>query len=127
MKKSSHPLNLLMRFLLELAALAAMAVWGWSAAWDWKRIVLAAGIPVIAAVVWGTFAVPDDPSRSGKAPVPVPGVIRLLVELIIFGLATWMLIDLGYRLPGGIFGFIVLAHYLLSYDRVYWLIKGRKT
>jgi hypothetical protein len=53
-------------------------------------------------------------------------MIRLLIELVIFGLAAWMLIDLGYRLPGGIFGFIVLAHYLLSYDRVYWLMKGRK-
>ncbi|MFQ6227417.1 DUF2568 domain-containing protein [Nocardia sp. NPDC002869] len=43
-------------------------------------------LPVIAATAWGVIAVPDDPSRSGAAPVAVPGAIRLLVEFaVLFG------------------------------------------
>ena len=45
-------------FLLELAALAALAYWGARAAdgaWAW---VLAVGTPLAAAVVWGLFAAP---------------------------------------------------------------------
>ena len=42
------------------------------------------GLPAIAAAAWVTFAVPGDPSRSGRAPVPVPGWVRLLLELAVF-------------------------------------------
>ena len=66
----SHPINLALRFLLELSALFAMGVWGWRYSEGWLRFVLALSIPIIAAVLWGTFAVPDDPSRSGGAPIP---------------------------------------------------------
>ena len=38
--------------------------------------------PIIIAVVWGTFAVPDDPSRSGAAPIVVAGFVRLAIELV---------------------------------------------
>ncbi len=73
----SHSLNLALRFLLELAALGAMGYWGWTqhegpVRWRW-----AIGLPLVAAVLWGTFAVPNDPSRSGQAPVPIPGILRL--------------------------------------------------
>ena len=49
----SHPINLAIRFLLELSALLAMGVWGWRQSEGWFRFLLALGIPVIAAVVWG--------------------------------------------------------------------------
>jgi hypothetical protein len=78
----SHPINLILRFILELAALTGMSIWGWKQSDGWFRFVLAIGIPIIAAAIWGTFAVPDDPSRSGKAPVVVPGLLRLGVELV---------------------------------------------
>ncbi len=87
----SNPLNLAFRFLLEIAALAAMTYWGWTQHDGIWRIVFAVGVPLLAAVLWGTFAVPDDPSRSGKAPVPVPGIVRLLLELAIFTFAIWAL------------------------------------
>ena len=47
----SHPINLAIRFLLELAALAALSLWGWRQSESWIRIVLAMGLPVIAAVL----------------------------------------------------------------------------
>ena len=61
----SHPINLAIRFLLEITALITMGFWGWRQSEGWFRYILALIIPILAAVVWGTFAVPNDPSRSG--------------------------------------------------------------
>ena len=118
----SHPINLAVRFLLELSALLAMGVWGWRQSEGWFRFVLALGIPIIVAVVWGTFAVPNDPSRSGAAPIAVPGILRLAIELAVFVLAVWTLYDLGYTRLSWILGIIVAIHYITSYDRILWLI-----
>lgn len=118
----SHPVNLAVRFLLELTALLATGIWGWRQGEGWIRFVLALGIPVILAAIWGTFAVPDDPSRSGSAPIVVPGIIRLAIELAIFAFATWALHNLGATRLSWIFGIIVAIHYLISYDRIIWLV-----
>jgi hypothetical protein len=119
----SHPINLTFRFLLELTALLAMGVWGWEQREDWLRFVLALGIPIVAALLWGIFAVPHDPSRSGKAPIPVPGVTRLLLELAIFVLATCALYASGAVALSQILGLAVAIHYVISYDRIQWLIE----
>ena len=118
----SHPINLAIRFLLEIAALLAMGVWGWQQSEGWFRFVLALGIPIILAVIWGIFAVPNDPSRSGAAPIAVPGILRLVIELAIFVFATWALYDLGYTSLSWILGIIVAIHYITSYDRILWLV-----
>ena len=81
-----HPVNLGLRFLLELTALASAGYWGFTYFEGPLRIVSAAALPIIAAVLWATFAVPNDPSRSGSAPVAVPGMLRLALELAIFAL-----------------------------------------
>ena len=120
----SHPLNLAVRFLLELAALLVMGYWGWTqhdGLWRW---LLTIGLPVVAAVIWGTFAVPNDPSRSGNAPIPTPGTIRLILELSFFALATILLIASQLPLAGVIFAVITIIHYTLSYDRILWLLRN---
>ena len=119
----SNPINLALRFILELVALYTMGYWGWTQHEGGMRFLLALGLPLLAAVLWGTFAVPNDPSRSGKAPIPVKGIIRLLLELAFFALAAWFLFDAGQFLWGRILGTVVLVHYLISYDRIGWLLK----
>jgi len=119
----SHPINLAIRFLLELSALLAMGVWGWRQSEGWLRFLLALSIPIMAAVVWGTFAVPNDPSRSGAAPIAVPGLLRLAIELAVFVFATWALYDLGATGLSWTLGIIVAVHYIISYDRIRWLIS----
>jgi hypothetical protein len=119
----THPLNLAVRFVLELAALYALGLWGWRHGDGVWRFVIAAAIPLIAAALWGTFAVPGDPSRSGLAPVPVAGLLRLALELGFFAAATLALYDLGYNALTAIFSSAIVVHYLLSYDRVRWLIS----
>ncbi len=118
----SHPANLILRFLLEIIALISLGVWGWNQSESWFRFVLAIGIPGSIAVIWGTFAVPNDPSRSVSAPVATAGFIRLIIEFGVFGLAIWALHDMGWQRGSLIFGFVVLAHYIVSYDRVMWLL-----
>ena len=122
----SHPLNLALRFLLELAALLAIGYWGFSQHSGVWRFIFGIGGPVLAAALWGTFAVPDDPSRSGEAPVPVPGVLRLVLELALFGFAAWALYDAGSPALGLILVGITVVHYGLSYDRVIWLIHQKR-
>ncbi|MCF8229861.1 MAG: YrdB family protein [Bacteroidales bacterium] len=119
----SHPINLLIRFLLEIAALFSIGMWGWEQSEGWIRYVLALGIPAIFAVVWGIFAVPGDPSRSDKAPIVTAGPVRLAIELGFFGLATWSLHDLGLTEASLAFGIIVVLHYAVSYDRIKWLVS----
>jgi len=119
----SHPINLTIRFLLELTALIAIGIWGWNLNDNWLGFVLAPGIPIIVAAIWGIFAVPDDPSRSGKALIAIPGIVRLLIELAIFAFATLSIYDFGFTGLSCIFGSIIAIHYIVSYDRIIWLIK----
>ena len=119
----SHPANLMLRFLLEVIALVSVGIWGWQQSENWVRFVLAIGIPIAMVIIWGTFAVPDDPSRSGSAPVPTPGIIRLIIELGFFGLAVWALMDMGWSVWSLIMAIVVLAHYVISYDRLTWLLS----
>jgi hypothetical protein len=101
----------------------AMGFWGWNQGKGALRFMLAFGIPLIAAVIWGVFAVPNDPSRSGNAPIATAGILRLALELIFFSFAAWTLYSAGAIKASWIFGIVTLIHYILSYDRLYWLIK----
>ncbi|NUS19631.1 MAG: YrdB family protein [Mesorhizobium sp.] len=115
--------NLILRFLLELAALLGLGIAAWSLSEGWWRWLLALALPLIAAALWGTFAVPDDPSRSGRAPVPVPGAARLTLELVIlFGGAVGF--DLaGHAAIGIAMAMLIALSYAFSLDRLGWLLR----
>jgi len=119
---AAHPINLIFRFILELCALTSLGIWGWNQSDGLFKFALSIGIPIIIAAIWGVFAVPNDPSRSGSAPVIVSGIVRLLIELAIFAFAIWSLYNIGSLRLSKILGIAVLLHYFLSYDRINWLI-----
>ena len=119
----SHPINLAIRFLHEMSALVSAGMWGWKQSDGLFRYILAIGIPIILAAIWGTFAVPNDPSRSGSAPIVTPGVIRFAIELVFFAFAAWSLYDMGFNKVSLAFGIIVVLHYIISYDRILWLMS----
>ena len=121
----SHPVNLAVRFLLELVALAAMGIWGWQHGEGAFRFVVALAVPVTAAMLWGVFAVPGDPSRSGSAPLPVSGRLRLGLEAAFFAFATWGLYQTGHAAWWVGLGLVVVVHYAVSYDRIGWLMDAR--
>lgn len=123
----SHPVNLAIRFFLELSALAAMGRWGWEQGQGIQRFILALCVPVFAAVMWGIFAVPNDPSRAGSAPVPVPGALRLGLEASFFLFAGWTLHAMGKTSLSELFLAVVILHYAVSYDRIAWLLRNRQS
>lgn len=119
----SHPINLMVRFLMEVAAIAALGIWGWKQGTDWDRFLWAILLPILFMTVWGVFAVPGDPSRSGSAPIPISGRTRLLLELGIFCCAAWAIYDTGFLKIALVYSIICLLHYIVSYDRILWLLK----
>lgn len=120
---STNPIILVIRFLLEIGALVAMGWWGWHQGDSVLRYVWALGIPIVAATLWGTFTVPHDPGRGGGSPVPVPGFLRLTLEALFFGFATWCLGNSGAMIISWVFGVVVVVHYIVSYDRIIWMVK----
>ena len=119
---NTHPLNLAVRFLLEIIILIAFTYWGWHLTGGWLRYIAAAGLPSVAAALWGVFRIPNDPK---PAPVAIPGIIRLLLEWGLFGLAVWALYDLGYVRSALIIGIIVVLHYVISYDRTLVMLRNK--
>ncbi len=79
---------LTLRFLLELALLAAWAVVGWHLPdATWQQVVVAAALPIASATLWGVFLSP-------KAKVELPLSVRLAMELALFAgasTALWVL------------------------------------
>lgn len=101
---------LAVRFVLELAALGALAYWGFrNGAGLPMKLLLGIGAPLAAAVVWGTFISP-------KASVPVAVPVRILLELIIFGSAAAALFAAGRSMLAVVFLILVLIDTVLIYS-----------
>lgn len=115
--------NLSLRFLLEMTAVGSVAVWGWRYGEANLKWVLMFLCPLILMIVWGLFNVPGDPSRSGEAPVVVPGLVRLILELSIFAVGGWALYDLQSLKLFFIYVLLVVLHYAFSLDRIQWLLE----
>lgn len=119
---SKHPLNLLIRFLMEIAALVILAMWGWHYTSNWLRYLLAIGLPLLAATLWGIFRIPNDPN---PAPVEVPGIVRLAYELFLFGFASWALYNMGYMSAACTMSIITIISYTAGYDRTLKMLKNK--
>lgn len=105
-------LNLALRFILELLALAALGYWGFSTGAGWAlKLLLGLGVPLAAAVVWGAFIAP-------KAHYPPVKPVRLLLEALVFGSAAAGLALAGQPTLGLTFAAVVIVHELLR-----WLWK----
>ena len=85
------PLNLGLRFLLELCMLVALGIWGFS-----ENFVLGIAAALAAAVVWGLWIAPKA-TRRLRDPV------RLALELLLFGAAGVALAAADHPLAAAIF------------------------
>jgi len=122
-ERKSVGANDVLRFILELWALVSYGYWGLNQNFGLFNYILMVLLPIIMVALWGTFAVPNDPSRSGGAPIPVPGAVRLLLEFLIFGVA-FLIMFVGYLFYVSlIFITLVIIHYLLARERVKWLLR----
>ncbi|WP_327350670.1 YrdB family protein [Streptomyces sp. NBC_01304] len=113
---------LAIRFLLELVSLFCLAVGTWRrvpSPWRWLLVI---AVPVAVGWAWGSFAVPDDPSRSGESDVHTPGPVRLLLELTVFFGAVAALHLTGLRRAARWLLVVMVAYQVLAYDRIGWLL-----
>lgn len=118
-----HPVNLAFRFVLEIAALVALGLGGYALGDGPTQWVFAALFPLVAVLAWATFNVPGDRSRSGAARVPVPGLVRLLVELDVFAAAVIVVWFANPTFSVVLLTFVSI-HYLMSIDRIKWLLRN---
>jgi hypothetical protein len=119
---ANKPFVLFIRFLMELSGLFAFGYFGWQTGSGAMRFALAAILPLAAAILWGTFRVPNDP---GPAPVAVPGWLRLLLEVLFFGSAAILLYSAGLPTAAILLGGVFVMLYAVSYDRVIWLLNQK--
>jgi Protein of unknown function (DUF2568) len=98
-----RPLNLALRFALELAALAAFAAWGLHAAGGPPRFALAAALVLAATAVWGRWMAPASRHR-------LTDPARLLVEAAFFAAAGVALAATGRWLLGAALTAVAVAN-----------------
>jgi len=116
--------NLALRFGLEVAAFVGLGAAAWDQTTGATRWIAVIALPVGAMAVWGIFNVLNDPSRSGEAPVEVPGWVRLAIEFLILGAGTVALgIVWGRNLGIGV-AMLLALHYAASWRRIRWLLSG---
>jgi hypothetical protein len=97
--------NLGLRFLLELASLAALAAWGFHSA---GSLVLGIGAPLVAAAVWWAFIAP-------KARFAAPLGVRVVLELLVFAAAVAALAAAGWQILALVMAVAVVVSELLLY------------
>ena len=102
--------------------LAVIAFWGYHRFPGWEGVATSITFPVMAAILWGVFRIPNDPR---PAPVAIPGPLRLLLECALFAWAVWALKDLGYDTGAWLLAGILVGHYLFSYDRTASMLRNR--
>ncbi|WKY50029.1 YrdB family protein [Nocardia seriolae] len=110
------------RFLLELVAVVSFGILGWRAFDSPWRFLLVVMLPIAVAAVWGSFAVPGDPSRNGEATVAVPGTVRLGLEVLVLGGGACALWGAGLSGAAAVSAVVLVVYQALAYDRIGWLL-----
>lgn len=116
--------HLAIRFALELATLAAYGWWGWRLGdGGLTGLVLATLLPVLGGSVWAVFRTPGD--GAGRALMPVPGPIRLVIELGLIGIAAYGVWTAGSRAAAETLLTAWGLHYAVGWEYVRWLWQQR--
>ncbi|WP_344262700.1 YrdB family protein [Actinomadura napierensis] len=103
-----HVLNEGLAFLLEIAALAALAWWGFTTGGNMiVHIVLGIGTPAAAMVLWGMFAAP-----RARFKVALPFV--LLVKAVVFGAGALALYGVDHTALAVAFAIVAVLNTALA-------------
>lgn len=97
-----------LRFVLELAVLAALAYWGFSEFGGVVQWVLGLGAPLLVAAVWGAFVAP-------KASRPTVDPVRLALEVTVFGSGVAALLAAGSTALALVFAALAAGHLALTF------------
>jgi hypothetical protein len=119
------PLQAGLRFLIEIAAIVCWGIVGWQVTDGVVRWLLVIALPLAAAIMWGTLRAPGDHSANGQAPIPVPGIVRLAIELDLLLGAAIVTAIVWRPWVGIVLGAVVVVHYLATLPRIRWLLDQR--
>lgn len=101
---AARAVNLAVRFLLELAMLAALAYWGLHTGDSLPvDVLLGVGAPVVAAAVWGTFAAPRSDRR-------LSGPALVAVQLTLLGAGAVALAAAGRTALAVVFAIVIVVN-----------------
>ena len=104
-------MNEAVRFLLELAALAILGVWGWRVGSTApSKVALAVAAPLVTAIVWGRWVAPRASRR-------VDDPLRVVIELLVFGAGAAALLSMGRTGLGAIWSAVVATNLALMFLR----------
>jgi hypothetical protein len=88
--------NDVVRFLVEIAAVVSLGIWGF-VMWAFPlNLVVGIGAPVVAILLWALF-------RSPKAMIRIDPFGRALVEIVVMAGATFAWWDMGQPIVAIIF------------------------
>jgi hypothetical protein len=100
--------NDVVAFVVEILVLVLLGAAGWHLGGDtWARLVLAVGLPLLAAVLWGLFAAPR--ARYDSAP------LALATKLVVLGsgvVAGFVVLPLGWAVAVAV---LVVVNTVLMY------------
>ncbi|WP_406459235.1 YrdB family protein [Streptomyces sp. NBC_00876] len=95
-------------FLLELAALACLCWWGFTAGDGLAvHLLLGIGLPAVAIALWGTFAAPRARIR-----LPLAGV--LAVKAVVLGGGALALYGVGHPVAAVVMAVVVVVNTALA-------------
>ena len=112
------------RFALEVIAVVFVGMWGSTFISGWPSFYMGVFCSFLFMLIWGLFNVPGDPSRSGKAPIAIPGKLRLILELLLFIWATVALENVAGMSFGIVYFVAVVAHNIHIKERTVWIWKN---
>ena len=92
--------NDILRFLLEIFAVATLGIWGFTMwALPLPGVIIGIGAPLLAIVLWGLF-------RSPRAVFHIDVFGRALVEIAVFGAAALAWWDMGQPIVAAVFAVV---------------------
>ena len=100
--------NDVLRFFLELAALASLAYWGFSEFDGVAQWLMGLGAPLSVAVVWGRF-------MSPKASHPTVDPVRFFIEFAVFGSGVAALFAADAPVLAVVFAVLAALHLTLTF------------
>ena len=100
--------NDVVAFVVELAALALLGLWGYRAGGPlWAKVSLAIGLMLVASVLWGLFAAPRARFRAPW--------VTLLVKVLVLGAAVAAGFTILPLVWAVLFGAVVVLNLVLMY------------
>lgn len=98
----------MVRAVLEVGALVALAYWGFARGSGATAWILGLAAPIAFAVLWGLFVAP-------KARISLSAAARFVIELVLFGGAALALVATGEPTLGMTFALIALVSGTLNH------------